>query len=142
MLGMKEAEFVKRRLYRRATALGLVAIFGGTYAGVHELIYAYESHSFGPGIKVRVANEIETLAHPHDAAHPVSTLHVGQYVQAVCYYESATLGVDSLGLEADGRQQYALTLSVDRTPGGADPLRPLYNFGQTPAKLQHELRAC
>jgi hypothetical protein len=116
---------------KRIAAVGLSAGFAWGVVAISGSIQETE-----PTLELRLERSTELYERPNAIHEASKTLRAGQTVTAFCYYESATLGVDSISVESSEGKGYAFAWTNNR------PNEPQDNFNASPLALKSNLRLC
>lgn len=137
--GESYKDYIKRSLRLRA-AIVLGALIGtGLGVGAYKGFEVYTAHQ--PGLYVKANGESLLYGAPNDLGRPIGKIHNAEPLTAECYYESATLGVDSVRVSNIAHEGYIFV--KDRLPSGTIRLfGSIDNLSVTAQQLEHNLPKC
>ena len=125
---------------KRLDAIGLSLAIGFGASACTQTEH-HQAKRVNGGIEITAEQDgIDLLANPNALEEQVGSIKAGQKVVEVCYDESATLAIDSVGvsvgLPVDQNIEYAF-VGHSNAEGDIAP-----NFDQAPKELADQLRDC
>lgn len=127
---------MRRRAALTTLPLFLAAACGGDSRESDQACTAIEEEGFEDATYLEAVRETPVYRLPNETDDQLCVLRVGQRVMAGCYFESATLAVNSVEVTGDQTHGYAFIYSRDDT--GA----PIDNFDVPAGSLHDDQAAC